>query len=244
MDFLFTETGFALDGEGTFSNDNLYDLCFMPLERGASATEMFLKLVADGFLSALMSSTGLELERDKVEPDFDRSSLEEIASQVPFAIGSGFVDWKWVRRQMNALLEIYRKEIASFSGSVDLYLRNRDSTLSMPTRIYFHLVINPNGESPFAFMATYTTADGEGGVHHYPLRYALSQYGDNLTAFCMKLICTRRQASYAASRISGREGEGVRRSQSQSAAPCSHLVPFWRYGPLWFMKGCPSHVRR
>lgn len=183
MDFLFTETGFVLDGEGTFSNDNLYDLCFMPLERGASATEMFLKLVADGFLSALMSSTGLELERDKVEPDFDRSSLEEIASQVPFAIGSGFVDWKWVRRQMNALLEIYRKEIASFSGSVDLYLRNRDSTLSMPTRIYFHLVINPNGESPFAFMATYTTADGEGGVHHYPLRYALSQYGDNLEAF-------------------------------------------------------------
>ena len=186
MDFIFNENSFTPDSDSSFSYNDLYNLAFKPLDKGASVTEKYLKSIADLFLSTLLESTGFELERENVSVSYDKSVLSNMASEVPFALGSQYVNEKWVKKQLDQLLDIYKKEISSFSGGVDLYFNSKNGSLDLPSRIYFHLVLNPKGSTPFAFMATYTTIEN-GLVHHYPLRYALSQYKDDLEAFSLLL---------------------------------------------------------
>lgn len=49
--------------------------------------------------------------------------------------------------------------------------------MSVPERIFFHLVENQEDEDyPFAFLATYGTKLANGKVKHVPLKYALTEY--------------------------------------------------------------------
>lgn len=181
MDFIFTEKGFVRDGESSeLSPQSFYEYCFRDLEKGASITEEYVKEIASYFIDNLLSSTGIELEREKINPSYETEEIDRIASDVPFAVGSRYVDRKWVKRQLDTLLSCYRKEIASFHDSVDLYFNRKNESLLFPSRIYFHLVEEKNTDYPFAFMATYTTKDEEGDVHHYPLRFALTEYKDDM----------------------------------------------------------------
>ncbi len=181
MDFIFTEKGFIEDGAlEEFSPSSFYEYCFKDLEKGASLTEEYIKEIASFFIDNLLSSTGIELEREKIEPVYETEEIDRIAGDVPFAVGSRYVDRKWVKRQLDVLLSCYKKEIATFTQSVDIYFNMKNESLLFPSRIYFHLVENKNDMYPFAFMATYTTKDEEGKVHHYPLRFALTEYKNDL----------------------------------------------------------------
>ena len=181
MDFIFTEKGFIRDGESEeFAPSSFYGYCFRDLEKGASITEEYIKEIATYFIDNLLSTTGIELEREKITPSYENEELDRIAGEVPFAVGSRYVDRRWVKRQLDVLLSCYRAEISVFSQSVDIYFNMKNESLMFPSRIYFHLVESRNEDYPFAFMATYTTKDDEGSVHHYPLRFALTEYKDDL----------------------------------------------------------------
>lgn len=181
MDFIFTEKGFLKDGTfEEFPSSSFYEYCFRDIEKGASLTEEYIKEIASFFIDNLLSSTGIELERENIEPVYEKDELDRIAGDVPFAIGSRYVDRKWVKRQLDELLSCYKKEITTFTQSVDIYFNMKNESLLFPSRIYLHLVEEKNETYPFAFMATYTTKDDEGSVHHYPLRFALTEYKDDL----------------------------------------------------------------
>lgn len=76
------------------------------------------------------------------------------------------------------LTEIFRNEIRTYDGTVEMYLTEKNQHLHVPERIFFHLVENKEDELPFAFLATYATKEN-GKVRHVPLRYALTEYGND-----------------------------------------------------------------
>lgn len=133
MNFIFTEKGFIRDGESSIlSPQAFYEYCFRDLEKGASITEEYVKEIASYFIDNLLSSTGIELERERINPSYETEEIDRIASDVPFAVGSRYVDRKWVKRQLDILLSCYRSEIASFRESVDLYFNRKNESLLFP----------------------------------------------------------------------------------------------------------------
>ena len=188
MDFIFTEHSFMPDSDELFGYGDLYSYAFKAAPKDESITFQYLKSIADCFLSHLLQTAGLELKRDALSLDYDEQELKTTASKAPPAIGTEYVNKDWVREQLDALLEEYRKEIKAFPGTVDLYLNGKDNTLCLPSRIYFHLVENRSGKYPFSFMATYTTKDESGTVRHYPLQYAKTEYKDDNEKFSELLL--------------------------------------------------------
>ena len=179
MDLIFTSESFRADGGGSFTVRDLYELGFKPVAKNEGLSLGYVHRISSFFVSSLVASTSLELLRERVIVEYDQEAVALLAGEVPPAIGSQYVDESWIRRQLGLLEEIYRTDIKAFDGSVDLYLRSLDDSLSAPLRLYFHLVENPGGKTSFAFMATYSTKGDDGLVHHYPLRYALHEYKDD-----------------------------------------------------------------
>ncbi len=231
MDFIFTEKGFAIDGEtGEFSPDAFYEYCFKDLEKGASITEEYIKEIASFFIDNLLSSTGIELEREKIEPEYEKEEIDRIAADVPFAPGSRYVDRKWVKRQLDVLLKCYRSEISTFTQSVDIYFNQKNESLLFPSRIYFHLVEDKYTSYPFAFMATYTTKDDIDNVHHYPLRFALTEYRNDLEGLS-RLISPISRLSASSDIIKGLVSSGrifypVRFTEEEAYDFLSHAEEF------------------
>ena len=255
MDFIFTEKGFIQDGKNEeFAPSSFYDYCFRELEKGASITEEYIKEIASFFIDNLLSSTGIELEREKIEPEYEKEELDRIAGEVPFAPGSRYVDRKWVKRQLDVLLECYRKEISTFSQSVDIYFNMKNESLLFPSRIYFHLVEDKDTSYPFAFMATYTTKDEDGAVHHYPLRFALTEYKDDLEGLS-RLISPISRLSSSSDIIKGLVSSGrifypVRFTEEEAYDFLSHAQDFESEGiecripNFWRKKGRYSSLGR
>ena len=83
----------------------------------------------------------------------------------------------WIKNVFERLTDIFRKEIAEYSETVEMYLTEKNQDLHVPERIFFHLVENKDdSEFPFAFLATYATRGEDGRVRHVPLQYALTEY--------------------------------------------------------------------
>ena len=179
MDLIFSSDGFRVDGGGSFTVRDLYELGFKPIGKDEGLSLGYVHRISSFFVSSLVASTSLELLRERVIVEYDQEAVALLAGEVPPAIGSQYVDEDWIRRQLGLLEDVYREDIKSFDGSVDLYLRSFDDSLSVPLRLYFHLVEKPGDKSGFAFMATYSTKTDDGLVHHYPLRFALHEYKDD-----------------------------------------------------------------
>ena len=78
------------------------------------------------------------------------------------------------------LHETFYRKVAANTGSVADFLREYSPGVHLAGRIYFHLVENKDHESPFAFLATYSTRLNEAGEsRHLPLKYALEEYKDD-----------------------------------------------------------------
>lgn len=83
----------------------------------------------------------------------------------------------WIKNVFERLTDIFRKEIAEYSETVEMYLTEKNQDLHVPERIFFHLVENKDdSEFPFAFLATCATRGEDGRVRHVPLQYALTEY--------------------------------------------------------------------
>lgn len=155
----------------------LYQMGFEEKREHLTATEGFLRLLSDTFLKRLTSLPELELAREKVELKVPAEDVETLLKAVPFAIGAEYINAKWIDAVFRRLLEIYRREITLYSGTVEMYLTEKNQHLHVPERIFFHLVEYKDFDFPFAFLATYATKAANGKVRHVPLKYALTEYG-------------------------------------------------------------------
>ena len=176
----------------------LYALAFQARPTCFDATGGFLCRVAERFAADLAVAPGLELSREKTEITPDKDSLERLLAAVPFAHGAEYVNEGWIKRQYRGLRDIFREEIAAYSGTVALYLAEKSQKLHVPERIFFHLVESRDMEYPFAFLATYATKTEHGKVQHVPLQYALTEYREERTKLLDLLSCLNRAAEASA----------------------------------------------
>ena len=110
--------------------------------------------------------------------DEDRARLLETAPLMP---GGEYLTAEALTTLWEGLNETFQRKIKAHAGSVADFFREYSPDVHLAGRIYFHLVENKNHESPFAFLATYSTRLNEAGEsRHLPLKYALEEYkGDN-----------------------------------------------------------------
>lgn len=158
----------------------LYVLGFSEVETWFSPAMRFLHRIAACFVTTILQQPDIEYLREKAQLIFTDDEYKNIVSGCPFMVGSEYVTQIWLETQFERLLHIFRQEITNWKGSVEEYLTCHSQNLSIPRRIFFHLVENKyaNMDTPFAFMATYSTENQQksGLPQHYPLHYALTEY--------------------------------------------------------------------
>ena len=202
LHFRFLPSLFAVDDatySGAFKEDPvkaLYNFGFdvRPLATVDDAG-LFLWQVADSFLTELSRTEGLELSRENTEVPLSDDLTESLLASLPFAPGSENVNAGWIQILWSKLNGCFSYEIKTYSGSVALYLAEKDEHLKVAERIFFHLVENKNDEKyPFSFLATYSTKDEKGSIKHAPLKFALTEYKNDRDKILELLSCLNRAA--------------------------------------------------
>ncbi len=206
INFIFTKEGFIAEikepgnagelGE-LFEKDRyraLYRMGFENKPVNTNPSEEFMYRVAEAFFEALTDIPELELAREKVKVAPSGDIIEKILGITPFAIGSEFIDKSWIKRIFKKLEKVFSEEITEYDGTVAMYLTEKNQSLHVPERIFFHLVEAKDSEFPFAFLATYATSEKRGKIKHVPLKYALTEYKNDRAKLIELLSCLNRAA--------------------------------------------------
>ena len=150
-------------GEGLFQLGAVFATTPLP------PIHAFFRDLARDMLTALCAEPNLETQRERVELAPRPERLEELARSVPPMRGAEYATPEHLTALWESALAFFRKDIASFPGTVAEYLQIRNPIWNLVGRVYFHLAENKtNSDAPFAFLATYTTrvAHGSRPQHH------------------------------------------------------------------------------
>jgi len=181
----------------------LYGLSFQEPESWFSPSLNFLHELAGEFINHLTRQPDLEILREHTEilPSAEECSL--YIDRMPFIPGMEFVTPEWIRNLWQQLNLIYSHELKSFTGTVLEYLTQHNNKIKVAGRVFFHLVENKNDEiCPFAFMATYSVPGGHNSSKHISLKYALTEFKDDVQKL-LRLLSTVTEASAKSDFISG-----------------------------------------
>ncbi len=198
LNFRITPTLFAVDDasyKGEFTADPVTALYNAGAgERPAfDDCGLFLYRVAATFFDGLLKFDGIELSREKTLVPLDDDLISTLLSSAPFCIGSENLTEDWLKNLWGLLNGVFAREIASYDGTVAMYLAEKDSHLKVAEKIFFHIVENKADENyPFAFLATYSTKDKNEKIIHVPLKYALTEYKNNRDKILDLLACLNR----------------------------------------------------
>ena len=125
LSFLFTETGFVLDTVDREQQDSkwfqrfqedkysaLYDFGFQERIHQLHASTGFLHRTAELYIHVLTSLSELEIAREQVQITLPVDIWEQLQKELPFAIGSEFITYKWVQNIFVHLHEVFCREIS------------------------------------------------------------------------------------------------------------------------------------
>ena len=219
--FWFEESGFFAEpkselsvsiGKNLMEEDRyrfLYQYAFKKCPKETDAAGRYLVQIASVFSDLLFHQPDIEILRENLVIEPDEGQLNLLLSSVPFAIGSEYVNEEWLKDIFKKLNQVYADDIRSYSGTVAFYLAEKSQKMSVPERVFFHLVENDETqEYPFAFLATYGTKLASGKVKHVPLKYALTEYAQSNEQLLTLLSCLNR-----VSEVSPLIGEYVERGE-------------------------------
>ncbi len=199
--FLFTSEGFLAEpkGDGAFPGETerwrfLYDSAFLACPKDADVVLRYLHLCAEAFVAELFRQPDLELLRDQLQLTPSGEQIERLLSMVPFALGAEYIDEVWVEHFWEQLNIVYAQDIQKYQGTAAFYLAEKNRTMSVPERVFFHIVESDESEHPFAFIATYGTKLESGKVKHVPLKYALTEYAHSNEQLISLLSCLNKAA--------------------------------------------------
>jgi non-specific serine/threonine protein kinase len=141
------------------------------------------------FIRKLSQTPNLEYLRINAVPQLSAEESQTVIDNAPLMPGLEYLRLSFVHGLWQALQLAYVAALGDYSGSVASFLQQYRPDIHLIGRIFFHLVENPRGEVPFAFMATYSTELNEAGEsRHVPLRYALTEYAGNQTKLLDLLV--------------------------------------------------------
>lgn len=159
----------------------LFFLGFCSKSLPLSPSLTFWRTFSSLFLHKLKRTPDLEDQRANVEVPFTDEECTQLLKTAPMIPGSEYLNTETLTKAWELLLETYYRDIEVFAGTVTDFFKQYSQDVHLVGRIYFHLVENKEHQSPFAFLATYSTRLNEDGEsRHLPLKYAIEEYkGDN-----------------------------------------------------------------
>lgn len=184
MDRQFTEDRYKV----------LYLAGFEECPAELDATGRFLFHTAALFIDELTRQPDIELQREELTIIPTDDLRERIYRALPFVYQSDFVNDAWIDTVFKKLNAVFQEEVRFYFGSMAMYFAEKNNNLTIPERIFFHLVESKETEYPFAFLATYGTQSENGKVKHVPLSYALKEYEYSNEKLLELLSCLNRVA--------------------------------------------------
>ena len=140
----------------------------------------FWRRFAGVFFRHLRLTPDLESLREKVIVEPADDELEDLLQSMPAMVGAEYINQEVLVSFWRRLNTVFAGAIADYSGTIAEFIHHYSPNSHLLGRIYFHLVENRDGDYPFAFLATYSTAmGGDGTTRHLPLKYALQEYRDD-----------------------------------------------------------------
>ncbi len=129
------------------------------------------------FTQKLRLTPNVEQQRGQVVIPLDPEELKNFYNRIPLMPGGEYLSVDLLRSLWQDLHDSFFRQIASFAGTVEAFIKSYSPDIHVVGRIYFHLVENRQGPDPFAFLATYATdLNADGQSRHLPLKYALEEY--------------------------------------------------------------------
>lgn len=205
--FFFTENGFYMEKkfgdeegywDGIIKQDRYKALFLFGFKKKPDGTDTcgsFLFRLAGEFVELLTRQPDIELLREKTVIEPDELLVTRLLDSVPFANGQEYVNNDWISGVFRELNRVFSEEIADYNGTVAFFLAEKGENLTVPERVFFHLVENDEPSYPFAFLATYGTKMKNGRVKHVPLKYALTEYKQSNDKLLSLLACLNRAAA-------------------------------------------------
>ena len=126
--YIFTKNGFYPENTGEESAEFLYDIGNIESPSKLTVSGYFLYLVSDAFFKELTRLPELEIARDKIKVAPTQECIERLLNAIPYAIGTEFIDEKWIRNRFSELETIFQGQIRNYKGSVAMYLAERNQS--------------------------------------------------------------------------------------------------------------------
>jgi len=213
---VFETQGFTVDFEGrgegsdkelklyrNFLADPYQTLFFFGFKPQENLTEStrFLHTISEKMISKISLQSDIEFTREITEFMFSPEEIEALLVATPFAAGIEHVNNQWLQQIFLELTQIFQTHIKKYPGTVQRFLADQQSNLTVMGRVFFHLVESKNATIPFAFLATYSTKTETGKINHVPLKQALLEYKGQTTKL-LELLSTVSQAVQRSALIS------------------------------------------
>ncbi len=155
----------------------LLSLGFCQITPHLSPSLSFWRSFAGLFTKKLCLTPDIEQQRERVVIPLDPDELKDFSARIPLMTGGEYLGVDLLCSLWQSLHSSFSRQIATFTGTVEAFIKSYSPDIHVVGRIYFHLVENRQGSAPFAFLATYATAlNADGQSKHLPLKYALEEY--------------------------------------------------------------------
>ncbi len=130
------------------------------------------------YVTRLCTQPDVEPLRKVHVPAPSAEEMEWIAMAAPPMVGSEYLTAAVLEALWHELDAAFVLELSESAMGVQEFLKRRNPAWNLVGRVHFHLAENrQDGESPFAFLATYTTRlSAHAKAQHVPLGQALREY--------------------------------------------------------------------
>ena len=126
LNFIFTKNGFHIDEVNDsawaelFKENKyaaLYELGFKNNLKGLTASAFYLYQLSQKFIEVLSHSPELEVAREETIIELSSDDLDYLMSMIPFAIGTEYINERWIKNIIKHLNEQFKKDMASYKGT-------------------------------------------------------------------------------------------------------------------------------
>jgi superfamily II DNA or RNA helicase len=135
---------------------------------------------AHQFARKLSLTPDLELLRHSVKIAADPEELKYTLDSAPMMTGGEYLTIDILRDLWEELNCAFANAIEVYDGSVESFIKTFSPDVHFVGRVFFHLVEQKYKDTPFAFLATFSTGlDKQGQSRHWPLKLALTEYAED-----------------------------------------------------------------
>jgi len=172
-----------------------FQLGFCNKHTTLSPSLVFWRDFSGFFIEKLRLTADIEKCRGALALSLADDDLTRFRHTAPLMSGGEYLKDEVFLDLWAGLHEIFAEKIAAYNGSVAEFIKQYSPDIHLVGRIYFHLVENKKGDTPFAFLATYSTRlNDQGESRHLPLKYALEEHRDEQDKLLQLLVTVHEAA--------------------------------------------------